>query len=102
MRLVLLLASLLFAVSATAIELAPTAQEVHPLLPGMKVPSFELRDVEGQVVQVDPTALERPVVLTFYRGGWCPYCNLHLAELRKAEDELKEMGFDVWLSLIHI
>jgi peroxiredoxin len=40
--------------------------------------------------------MQKPLVLTFFRGGWCPYCNLHLAELRKAEGELKEMGFDIW------
>ena len=30
-----------------------------------------------------------------YRGGWCPYCNLHLAALRKVEQPLKEMGFQI-------
>lgn len=96
MRLVVLIAGLMMTLSALALELAPTAQEVHPLLPGMKVPSFQLKDVEGRDVEINPEALDKPVVLTFYRGGWCPYCNLHLAELRKAEDELKGMGFDVW------
>ena len=36
------------------------------------------------------------MVLTFFRGGWCPYCNLHLSELRLAEEQLKDMGFDIW------
>jgi peroxiredoxin len=40
--------------------------------------------------------MQKPLVLSFFRGGWCPYCNLHLAELRKAENELREMGFDIW------
>jgi peroxiredoxin len=39
-------------------------------------------------------------VLTFFRGGWCPYCNLHLAEMRHAEVQLKEMGFAVWFMSI--
>jgi peroxiredoxin len=39
--------------------------------------------------------LLKPLVLIFYRGGWCPYCNLHLAELRHAEAKLIEMGYEV-------
>ncbi len=77
-------------------RVAVDAEHVTPLLPGMKAPEFELRDTRGKLFKVDPAKLEKPVVITFYRGGWCPYCNLHLAELRHAEKKLLEMGFDVW------
>jgi len=73
-----------------------SAQEVQPLLSGMKAPAFTVRDVEGNAVAIDPAKLEKPLVLTFYRGGWCPFCNLHLAEMRHAEKELNELGFDLW------
>ena len=72
------------------------ANDVQPLLPGMQAPAFEVFSVEGQPVHFDPENMQKPLVLSFFRGGWCPYCNLHLAELRKAEGELKEMGFDIW------
>ena len=72
------------------------ANDVQPLLPGMQAPAFEVFSVEGQPVHFDPENMQKPLVLTFFRGGWCPYCNLHLAELRKAEGELNEMGFDIW------
>ena len=72
------------------------ANDVQPLLPGMQAPAFEVFSVEGQPVRFDPENMQKPLVLSFFRGGWCPYCNLHLAELRKAEGELKEMGFDIW------
>lgn len=72
------------------------ASEVWPLLPGMQAPAFEVRDARGTAVRFDPQHLPQPLVLTFFRGGWCPYCNLHLAEMRKAEAELKQMGFDIW------
>ena len=72
------------------------AEQVQPLLPGMMAPAFTVRDVEGNAVVFDPAGLEKPLVLTFFRGGWCPYCNLHLAELRHAEKELQELGFDIW------
>ena len=76
--------------------LAIDAEHVTPLLPGMKAPRFEIRDVSGKLISVNPEKLKKPVILTFFRGGWCPYCNMHLAELRHAEKELLAMGFDVW------
>ncbi len=72
------------------------ANDVQPLLPGMPAPAFTARTVEDEPFEFDPGAMEKPVVMTFFRGGWCPYCNMHLAEMRKGEAELKAMGFDVW------
>jgi peroxiredoxin len=72
------------------------ARLAQPLFPGLKAPSFSVRDVTGRPVEFDPEKMTRPLVLSFYRGGWCPYCNLHLSELRHAEQELKSMGYDIW------
>ena len=77
-------------------EVYSDASQVRPLLPGSEIPAFKLLDVSGESINVDPGHLEKPIVLTFYRGGWCPYCNLHLAELRHAEERLRELGFAVW------
>jgi peroxiredoxin len=73
-----------------------SADQVEPLLPGMNAPEFHVLDARGKPVAFDPAAMQRPLIITFFRGGWCPYCNLHLAELRHAEQELKSMGFDLW------
>lgn len=81
--------------AAVQAELYPSAEQVRPLLPGMPAPVMQLRDLHGEAVTIDPAALQQPIVLTFYRGGWCPYCNMHLAELRKAEQQLREQGFQV-------
>jgi peroxiredoxin len=77
-------------------DIHPSAGEVQPLLPGMKAPAFDVLSVAGKPVRFSPEEMQKPLVLTFFRGGWCPYCNLHLAELRKAEAELTAMGFDIW------
>ena len=37
----------------------------------------------------------QPTVIIFYRGGWCPYCNAHLADVQKAEKELLTMGYRI-------
>jgi peroxiredoxin len=77
-------------------DIHASADQVQPLLAGMKAPEFSVRDVENQVFTFTPGVQEKPIVLTFFRGGWCPYCNLHLSELRLAEKQLKDMGFDIW------
>jgi peroxiredoxin len=77
-------------------DIHSSAGEVQPLLIGMEVPDFTLRDVENQPFSFTSGVQAKPIVLTFFRGGWCPYCNLHLSELRLAEEQIKEMGFDIW------
>ena len=68
--------------------------KVRPLLAGMKAPAFTIRDAAGEPFQFDPTQLDSHVIIIFYRGGWCPYCNKHLMKLRDIEDEMLAMGFD--------
>lgn len=77
-------------------EIHATAELAQPLMPGMMAPSFTVRDVQGDDFHFDPASMEKPLVLSFYRGGWCPFCNLHLSEMRHAEKELQDLGFDVW------
>lgn len=97
-----LLFVLIFAVSITAATagsreaIHPSADQVQPLLPGMTAPDFTVKDVKGQPFQYRAGEQEKPIVLSFFRGGWCPYCNLQLAEMRLAEEQLTEMGFDIW------
>ena len=77
-------------------DIHASADQVQPLLPGMRAPDFTLRDAENHEFRFESGEQDKPVVLTFFRGGWCPYCNLHLSELRLAEQQLEEMGFDIW------
>jgi len=77
-------------------DIHASADQVQPLLSGMKAPDFNVRDVEGNAFGFKAGQQDKPVVLTFFRGGWCPYCNLHLSEMRLAEKQLAEMGFDIW------
>lgn len=92
----LFLAGNAMAAQSLRTDIHADANDVQPLLPGMRAPAFDVLDVEGQPVHFDPENMKKPLVLSFFRGGWCPYCNLHLAEMRKAEAELKALGFDIW------
>lgn len=77
-------------------DIHSSADQVQPLLAGMKAPDFTVRDVEGKAFEFKAGQQDKSVVLTFFRGGWCPYCNLHLSEMRLAEKQLAEMGFNIW------
>jgi len=64
----------------------------HSLKAGDTVPDFTLPDAHGDHVNFVDTLEHGPVVLSFYRGGWCPYCNLELQALQQALPEIKELG----------
>ena len=87
---------LAFAAPASHAEIAASAEETQPLPASVASPSFTARNADGSDFVFDPGALERPAMLIFYRGGWCPYCNRHLAELRHVVPELEQRGMDVY------
>lgn len=59
---------------------------------GKKAPSFELPDPEGNLVALASLLNKGPVVVTFYRGDWCPYCNLQLRALQARLDDIHALG----------
>lgn len=59
---------------------------------GMKAPDFTLPDGEGRMVRLGEMLAKGPVVLTWYRGGWCPYCNIQLRAYQEVLPELKAAG----------
>lgn len=83
-------------VLVAAAEVPSDATGVRPLTVGARAPAVTVRTEHGADFAIDPAAFTRPVILVFYRGGWCPYCNVHLGELAKAEDELEALDFDLY------
>jgi len=81
--------------TAMAAEIADSAESVTPLQTGDKAPQFTVRTVDDEPFEFDPDNLDAPAILITFRGGWCPYCNFHLSELRKVVPELKTKGIDV-------
>lgn len=59
---------------------------------GERAPDFSIPNAFGKQVRLYRLLEQGPVVLTFYRGAWCPYCNLELKALRDALPEIKEQG----------
>jgi peroxiredoxin len=79
----------------TADQVASSAQEAKPIEVGTTAPDAGLRDLDGNDVTLHAIVAEKPTVLIFYRGSWCPYCNLHLSDLVKVEEELRSLGYQI-------
>ena len=59
---------------------------------GDQLASFELPNQLGQTISLDELQGDSNVVISFYRGGWCPYCNIELCVLQQALPEFKSHG----------
>ncbi|BCS87927.1 peroxiredoxin-like family protein [Pseudodesulfovibrio sediminis] len=59
---------------------------------GEQVPDFTLRNHKGEARTLAGYCKDGPVVFSFYRGGWCPYCNLELAALQRELPAIKAVG----------
>ncbi len=76
-------------------KIAASAEEICPLLVGQKIPLVNLKTHDGKEFDLNTAVSQKPTVLIFYRGGWCPYCNRHLAELQKIESDLLKLGYQI-------
>lgn len=59
---------------------------------GDRFPSVSLADQSGRTIDLGALAESQPLVVTFYRGGWCPYCNLELRAYQKLLPEIERLG----------
>lgn len=59
---------------------------------GDTIPEFRLSDAVGNEVTSAGLLSQGPLLITFYRGGWCPFCNLAIAAMQKHVDEFKAKG----------
>ena len=64
----------------------------NALQAGDIAPAIVLRNAKGETVDVRALFQRGPVIVTFYRGGWCPYCNLELKAFQKLLPEIKAAG----------
>ena len=75
--------------------IAPNPEQVTPLLNGLTIPAVSLTTADNQTVALKQLVQQKPSVLVFYRGGWCPYCNAQLAALRDITPQLTKLGYQL-------
>ena len=86
---------ILFAAGIVNAQLPEKAEDISPLLTGEMLPEAVLKSPDGSEHRFSELLKEKPSVVLFYRGGWCPYCNAHLAEIRDAENEILNLGYQI-------
>lgn len=65
---------------------------------GAKAPGGTLTTIEGESVDLASMYGDGPLVITFYRGGWCPFCNRAMAKWAESQSSLQEAGAR-WLAI---
>jgi peroxiredoxin len=82
------------AISAWA-DIPTDPTQVRPLLVGAHAPMYSGTSSDGKVRTFSPGVYQQPTIVIFYRGGWCPYCNMQLSDLRLVEPKLRKLGFEI-------
>ncbi|MGO6724632.1 peroxiredoxin-like family protein [Rhizobium ruizarguesonis] len=62
---------------------------------GNLAPGFRLLDPDGRMISSHDLLNNGPVLIAFYRGGWCPYCNLDLCALQAVAQRLRSSGVSI-------
>jgi peroxiredoxin len=73
-------------------ELIASGIKASALKEGERARDFILMDAHGGPVRLHSLLSVGPVVISFYRGGWCPYCNIELRGLQRVLPEIKALG----------
>lgn len=79
---------------ATA-ELIASGQAGRAIKAGDRAPHFNLKDQNGDDVSSASLLTKGPLVVTFYRGVWCPYCNIELQAINEVLPEIQAYGANV-------
>jgi peroxiredoxin len=77
------------------IAVSQTSTYPQGLNAGDKAPGFALKNESGKLITLDELLKTGQVVLVFYRGQWCPYCNKHLSRLNDSLQLIKDKGANV-------
>lgn len=73
-------------------ELVASGLAKRALKVGDRAPSFTLPDTDGNMISSSDLLRKGPLVVTFYRGVWCPYCNMDLEAIAQTSDSILAAG----------
>ncbi|SHJ28236.1 peroxiredoxin-like family protein [Aquimarina spongiae] len=75
-----------------AVHLQEHHQSILKVQAGDKAPDFSLSNATLKTIKLSDVLKKGKVVLTFYRGSWCPYCNLQLSHYQNSLNEIHDLG----------
>ena len=76
-------------------KIAETDQILSPLLVGQTIPDVMTTTITGEQKPLATFIGNKPTILFFYRGGWCPFCNVQMGQLQAIEKDLSKMGYQL-------
>jgi peroxiredoxin len=91
----LLIVAGMLAGQALMAQLPEKAEDISPLLIGEKIPELTLTALDGKTIGTQAVLNGKPSVILVYRGGWCSYCNKHMAEIGTIEKEILDLGYQI-------
>lgn len=97
-KLILVIFASLLSLQVLAVDrsvIRDSAEDVTPILNGTTVPKATVKTADGSTLSLQALLMQKPSVIVFYRGGWCPYCSRQLAELKDIEEELVAEGYQI-------
>ncbi|MDW7739793.1 MAG: peroxiredoxin-like family protein [Bacillota bacterium] len=69
--------------------------EKNALKTGDQLPEFKLKNAIGDTINIYELLSKGPLIIIFYRGAWCPYCNLELRAYQELLPRIREVGADL-------
>jgi peroxiredoxin len=94
-KLVLVATLAVASLTAIAKPIALDENNISPLLNGHEIPNVTLTTVDGKAVNLKELVSQKKTMFFFYRGGWCPFCNVQMGQLQAIEPKLIEMGIQL-------
>ena len=96
MKTSLLFAAIVLPIAALAQTPVPdSAEKVQPIAVGSRAPKATVKTLDGGAATLAKVLAGKRTALVFYRGGWCPFCNLQMAGLQSAQADLKKLGYQI-------
>ncbi|MCL3778931.1 redoxin domain-containing protein [Prolixibacteraceae bacterium JC049] len=94
-KLFLGIVGLMVSVLTSTAQVAQTPEEVKPLKVGQTIPTEFAKTIASNNQSLFKAIQQKPTVLIFYRGTWCPYCNEHLSEVAQIEEDIQKLGYQI-------
>lgn len=81
--------------TGTGYTIPQQPEDISPLLNGESIPAVILKDASGKAFDLNKAVADKPTILIFYRGGWCPFCSRQLAGLQEVAPGLEKSGYQL-------
>jgi len=81
--------------STTTQQYPAQPDDISPLLIGEHIPAVKIPAANGKIFDLNAGIAQKPTILIFYRGGWCPFCNKELAGIQSIQQNLVNLGYQI-------